>query len=306
MSKPAESYSVQLEILKSRGLAVDDEAFALHCLEHHNYYRLSAYRFPFAVSGDPDTFLQGVTFRQIWDLYHFDRTLRLFVVEAVKRVEISTRSRLAYVMGHELGPLAYLENRHFRDPLIHARTLTRLESEIRRNQREPFIKHHLDTRKEPWPPIWVLVEIASFGAISNLLGQLQPPKLRQRVADTYELDEKTFTSLIHHLSVVRNTAAHHGRLWNRRFAVTFQLPEKKPDYLFPNFHIHKHAKSKREGKLYNTLVLLVHLIRIIEPFSHWPIRLADHIRTQDIALLTDMGFPADWEARPIWQKGVHP
>jgi abortive infection bacteriophage resistance protein len=40
-SKPPKTYPQQLEILKSRGLVVSDEPHALHCLEHHNYYRLA-------------------------------------------------------------------------------------------------------------------------------------------------------------------------------------------------------------------------------------------------------------------------
>ena len=51
MTKPAKTYQEQLNTLKSRGLAVSDEPFAIHCLKHHNYYRISAYRFPFTVSG---------------------------------------------------------------------------------------------------------------------------------------------------------------------------------------------------------------------------------------------------------------
>jgi len=39
--KPARSYRQQLDLLKQRGLDVPDEGFAIHCLEHHNYYRLS-------------------------------------------------------------------------------------------------------------------------------------------------------------------------------------------------------------------------------------------------------------------------
>ena len=68
MSKPALTYQQQLDQLKSRGLAVPDEAFARHILEHHNYYRLSAYRFSFTVPGIPDQFLPCSSFTQIWDL----------------------------------------------------------------------------------------------------------------------------------------------------------------------------------------------------------------------------------------------
>jgi hypothetical protein len=35
--------------------------------------------------------------------------------------------------------------------------------------KETFIKHHRDTLKMPWPPAWVIVEVASFGAVSNSL-----------------------------------------------------------------------------------------------------------------------------------------
>ena len=69
-NKPAKTYVEQLQILKNRGLIVPDEPRALHCLEHHNYYRLSAYRFPLTIQGNPDQFLPGTTFEELWDLYH--------------------------------------------------------------------------------------------------------------------------------------------------------------------------------------------------------------------------------------------
>lgn len=299
--KPAKTYPEQLKILKGRGLTVPDEAFALHCLEHHSYYRLSAYRFPFTVAGNPDRFRSGTTFNQLWELYHFDRGLRQLVLEACKRIEISVRARWAYEVGHQLGPLAYLENRHFKDPLIHARSLTKLDSEMRRSK-EAFIDHHQNKLAMPWPPVWVLIEIASFGAISNLLGQIEPAHLRQSIADSYQLDEKIFCSLFHHLSVVRNTAAHHSRLWNRKFVVTLQLPRKKPSHLWQNFCTDPNHGIGRERKLYNTLILLIHLLRCIEPQTHWPQRLLDHLNNLDFKLIPDMGFPSDWKKRPMWKQ----
>jgi abortive infection bacteriophage resistance protein len=300
VSKPAKNYQEQLNILKSRGLVVTDEPFALHCLAHHNYYRLSPYRFPFTVAGHPDQFLPGTTFQQIWDLYHFDRTLRQLLLEACKRVEISVRSRLAYEIGHQLGPLAYLDKKHFAAPHIHGKTLAKLQEEMNRSK-EVFIVHHRKTLGMPWPPVWVVFEVASFGNISNWLGQLQPPALRQSVADTYQLDEKTFCSLFHHLTVLRNIAAHHSRLWDRKFVVTFQLPRKKPAHLAPNFYHDPALPPGRESKIYNSLVLLRHLLQIIEPNSHWPQRLVAHIQTLDPKLIPHMGFPPDWQKCPIWQ-----
>lgn len=216
-------------------------------------------------------------------------------------MEISARSRLAYEIGHQLGPLSYLENRHFGDYLIHAKTLTKLHGEMERSK-EVFIKHHRDTLKMPWPPVWVIVEVASFGVVSNLLGQIQPPAFRQTIADTYQLDEKTFCSLFHHLSVLRNIAAHHSRLWDRKFVITFQLPRKKPAHLWLNFNLATASPPSRESKIYNSLILLIHLIEIIEPGSHWPATLTKHLKTLDPKLLPNMGFPADWQQRPVWKQ----
>lgn len=299
MSKPAKTYQEQLDLWKSRGLVVPDEPFALHCLEHHNYYRLSPYRFPFTTSGNRDQFVPGTTFGQIWDLYVFDRILRHLIMEACKRVEVSVRSRWAYEVGHQLGPLGYLENSHFSMPLVHARTLTKLHDEMERSK-EDFIRHHKGTLQMPWPPAWVIVEVASFGNISNLLSQIRRSAIRQAIASTYGMDEQTFCSLTHCLSVLRNSAAHHNRIWNRSFIFKFKLPRKKPPHLWANFHIDP-SLPRNEGRLYNYLILLVHLIQVIEPMSQWPQRLLKHLLTLDPALVPAMGFPADWRTRPLWQ-----
>lgn len=300
MSKPAKTYREQLDILKTRGLLVHNEPFALHCLEHHNYYRLSPYRFPFTAPGNRDAFLPGTTFEQLWKLYAFDRKLRHLVIEACKSVEISLRARWAYQVGHALGPLGYLDNQHFSSPLVHARTLVKLHEEMERS-REDFIQHHRANLQMPWPPAWVIVEIASFGNISNLLSQLRQSAIRQAIANPFGMDEQTFCSVMHHLSVLRNTAAHHSRLWNRNFVFKFKLPRKKPPQLFPNFFIDP-AIPKNQGKIHNTLVLLLHLMTCIEAASDWPERLIRLLLSLDPTLIPEMGFPADWKNRPMWSK----
>ncbi|HET6245078.1 MAG: Abi family protein [Bacteroidetes bacterium] len=45
-SKPFLSYLGQVEILKNRGLIIENEQKALHVLENISYYRLSGYWYP--------------------------------------------------------------------------------------------------------------------------------------------------------------------------------------------------------------------------------------------------------------------
>ncbi len=302
--KPPVSLADQVCLMQRRGLIVADPVKAEHYLGNIGYYRLSAYSLPHELPTPPGQarqhlFKPGTTFEQLWALYTFDRQLRHLVIEGCKSVEISLRSRRAYEVGHRLGPLGYLENAHFSTPLVHATTLVKLHAEMERSK-EDFIKHHRGTLLMPWPPAWVIVEIASFGNISTLLSQLRQSSIRQAIAAPFGLDEQTFCSLMHHLSVLRNTAAHHSRLWNRLFVFKFKLPRKKPPHLRPNFY-EDPLLPKKEGKIHNPLLLLSYLLRCIDPATDWPDRLIRLLRTLDPVLIPEMGFPPDWKTRPMWQ-----
>lgn len=63
MSKNWCSYEQQLQLLKNRGLLVEDDAFAIHCIGHYNYYRLSVYWRVFTLPEDHDHFREGTTFQ---------------------------------------------------------------------------------------------------------------------------------------------------------------------------------------------------------------------------------------------------
>jgi abortive infection bacteriophage resistance protein len=300
-TKPATDYSGQIAILARRGLVVPDPAFAAHCLAHHNYYRLSAYRFPLTVPNDPDQFLPGTTFEQLWALYDFDRQLRLLVHEACKRVEISVRSHWAYQVGHRHGSQAYENPSLFTDAVTHTQTLAKLDQELARSS-EDFVAHFRTTYGTQRPPIWAVCEVMSFGQASLLYKMLAEPSLRQAIANAYQLDEKALGSFLHHLNLVRNICAHHARIWNRRFKISLQPPISKPAHLIPSLDAvptgvpHPMAPNK----IYNTLVLLAHMMDIIQPVLNWRHRLRAHILTEAFPVASHMGFPSDWLTRPIW------
>ena len=59
---------------------------------------------------------------------------------------------------------------------------------------------------------------------------------------------------------------------------------------------------KEEVKIHDTLVLLIHLTTCIEPDTDWPARLISLLRSLDPALIPEMGFPTDWQSRPLWKN----
>ena len=293
-SKPALTYNDQVQLLRSRGLGVADEPAAKHCLAHHNYYRLSAYRYALSEPTNAHQFLPGATFEQLWGLYRFDHSLRQLVSEAAQQVEISARARFAYEYGRAYGALSYADSRLFKKQKPHANTLKRIDEEIRRSK-EDFILHFKTRHGMSRPPIWAACEVMSFGNISKLCELILRERDRKRLASAYGLSINDYISLLHHLNYVRNICAHHSRLWNRRFTITVSLPKKQPAKVVASVH-------PPEGRrIYNTLVLLAHLAETIEPGSEWHMRVRHLIEAQNFPVAPEMGFPTDWQTRPIWQ-----
>jgi len=297
-NKPPRTYDEQLRILESRGLVVANRAFALHCLEHCNYYRISAYRFELTLAGNPDQFLPGTTFEQLWGLYCFDRQLRVLVNEAVKRLEISVRSHWAYVLGHAHGAQAYEDPAVFRDPRRHTSALGKLDEEIGRSH-EVFVSHFRQQYGMNRPPIWAACEVMSFGLMGRFYENIKRDRDRKAISRIYGLSPENLKSLLEHAAYVRNLCAHHARLWNRRFTITVGLPQNHPVDLVDS------VNPAEDRRIYNTLVLLAHVVDIVEPQNHWAHRLLALLRTQQMPVTQHMGFPADWATRPIWSKRAH-
>ena len=111
--KQFKTYGEQVELLRQRGMRVNDPEHAEMLLARLNYYRLSGYWYPMRrfSQGDGtarDEFVDGASFDLVVALYGFDEQLRHSVFIELDRVELAIRTKL----GHELGrldPLIYLD-----------------------------------------------------------------------------------------------------------------------------------------------------------------------------------------------------
>lgn len=298
-TKPFLSLQQQVDQLVRRGMTVNDRQRAEYYLQHISYYRLRAYWLPCevpAAQGD-HAFRSGTDFDDILDLYVFDRKLRLLVMDVMERVEVSLRTRWAYVLGMHYGAHAFEDNTLFRDNTKHRKCLNSLDEELQRSH-ETFIKHYRSTYSQPeMPPLWMVSEILTFGQLSQWFGNLRHGKDRIEIARPYKLDEQVLASLGHHLAYVRNVCAHHSRLWNRELTISMKLPNH-PRPLRASFN------DQSPKRIYNTLVILMYLLDQISPGSTWRTNVCDLIAAHPKVDLAAMGFPADWQRRAIWQGAI--
>ena len=292
--KPPISIDQQIQLLESRGMNVPSHARAAHYLCHIGYYRLSAYWLPFEHPGPAErershTFVSGTSFDDVLDRYVFDRHLRILMLEALERVEVSLRACWVNSFTLKHGAHAYLDARHFNCGYQHAEQLARVASDLKKSN-EVFVEHYRGKYRNPaLPPMWVMAETVTFGALSKWIQITRDTQVQEALSDHLYLPTiEIVHGVLHNLSLLRNVCAHHGRLWNRRFAKKYPHIKKLPDLIHPN------APQEKARYLYNHLVVLRHLMLRINPGTSWPRRLRELLDRQTEETLSAMHLPEAW------------
>lgn len=294
-AKRATTYLEQVALLRSRGMEIEDEARAVSYLQQLNYYRLAAYWLPLEANHSTHQFQAGTSFETVLERYLFDRELRLLLMDAIERIEVSVRSQWAYEMAHRHGPHGHLDPSLAKDHQRWLENFDMLKEEVGRARRdERFIDHLMTKYSEPLPPVWAVCEVMSLGLLSRWYHNLAPGSTRDAIALPYGVDQKVLESWLDHLRMVRNLCAHHRRVWDREFSRQPMLPQRKPPGLRPQFQ-----DSSR--KVFNTLVLVLYLMDRICPGHSWRSSLKALLKSSASPSLGVMGFPNGWESLPIWR-----
>lgn len=282
---------------------VGDRDSSKKWLETVGYYRLSAYWLPFekpAENGNARSkvFETGTTLNAVTDLYVFDRRLRVIVLEAIERVEVHVRSRWTYHMSHAHGAHAHLDHRLFSGALNHAEQLVRLARAVDKSE-ETFVVHYKGKYTDPYsPPLWSATELMTLGELSKWFQATKDNSIKSQVGHDLGLPTKEIVEgTLQALSYIRNICAHHGRLWNRR--TVKRLPKIKrfrKDFVL----VTEDGQEQNDNRIYNILVVLLHLMDRQATDSTWRDRLCKLLEAQSDTDRSRMGFPTDWRARPIW------
>jgi abortive infection bacteriophage resistance protein len=110
-TKPALTIEQQADQLLSRGL-IADRAFLISTLSDISYYRLSGYFFPYRDHSN-NTFKINTQFTIVFDHYLFDRQLRVLVMDAIERIEVSIKTRLVNQLSLNFGPFGHTDIKNF-------------------------------------------------------------------------------------------------------------------------------------------------------------------------------------------------
>lgn len=297
------SYIDLLNLLKSRGLAVEDEAKALHLLEHIGYYRLSGYWYSLLQAPKAaHQFKADASFNNAFRLYCFDRELRQLVLSEIEKIEIAVKSQMIHVLSHAFGATWYTDPSKFNNHKNkHTNTLARLLDDYNQS-REDFVLAFKATYSDPYPPCWIIMEVASFGRISSLYRDLKGGRSKRAIAGHFGLDDTTMVSWLHCFVYLRNICAHHSRFWNREFGITPRIPQS-PGKTWLNDHSSTAVSSHRlpNNRTYFVLSMILYLLQTVNPRHTFKQKLQTLLDKYPNIDIKAMGFPLDWEEEPLWQ-----
>ena len=194
----------QLDILKSKGLTINDYDKAKEILLRENYFFLNGYRSPFLVNGSK-RFIDGSTFEELYALFTFDRYFRNIIFKNILIVENNYKSIFSYVLSRKYAATSHYINNY------------------------------------GYIPLWVGVKVLSFGLIGELFSILKQED-KDEIASYYaNINSSSLGDYLSILSNYRNLCAHEDILYNHvtqksiddtRFHLELDIPKVEDEYIY--------------------------------------------------------------------------
>jgi len=294
-SKSPLTVTDQIELLKTRGLIIPDEKRAVGYLQNIGYYRLSGYMYPFLKDKKQHQYIENTTFDCVLNLYRFDRELRQFLFASIEKIEIAIRAQISNNFSVDSSsPFWYTMPKYFSDTTAHNNFLGNISVYINRSN-DIFIKHFFNTYTDPYPPIWVFLEILSMGQLSILYSITAKSKVKNAVSDYFGIKIPVLENWLHALVYVRNICAHHARLWNKELSIQIKFP-KKANYVWLT------SGGITNRKIYEVLAIIAYFLDTIIPQNTFRKKLEVLLFKYPNVDISAMGFPKDWKKDPFWNK----
>lgn len=239
VDKPFKTIDELIALLESRG--VDTNNMTRRVLEREGYYPVvNGYKDPFIdkeashKAGD-DRYKDGVSFDDIYNLFAFDRELRLVLMRYLTKAEATLKTACAYeftkAYPDEVNPYLdinhYAENRRgkrFAGDLIEDfEKAIGLQPEHREWKKKSYLEHYVE-RHDGEVPLWVLMNFLTLGQAFKFF-DFQEERIKNEIArsfsnlyaETHESPRRIHARQLRlaydHIKDFRNICAHDERLY---------------------------------------------------------------------------------------------
>ena len=303
MEKTFKSLEEQIEIMKNKGLVINDESFCKEVLLRENYFFLNGYRRAFMKNRDKSRFINGTTFEELYSLFLFDRKIRNILFKNILIVENNIKSIISYQLSKKYGyrEKEYLKPTNFNYSFDNKRQVNDLISKMKRQIKNNAVTHsatrHYVTNYG-YIPLWVLVKVLSFGIVVELFSVLKKED-QYDIVDIYGIELKDFVTYLSIVSNYRNLCAHEDIVYDNRtqkiiddsiYHRKLHIPMMDNEYIYG------------KNDLFALLIILKCLLKdeevksLVLELDSAIKELSNNLKSISIGKVLDqMGFPENWE-----------
>ncbi len=303
VNKQFKNLDEQVEILRYKGLVINDEQYAKDVLLRENYFFLNGYRHLFMKDASDRNYLDGTTFEELYSLFLFDRQFRNILFKHLLLIENNMKSIISYQLSKKYGykEKDYLKAKNFSSKPEKQRQVNdlikKMKRQIRVNGRQHTATAHYIVNYG-YIPLWILVKVLSFGIVAELYTIFKHED-QQAIASLYNLEPDVLGNYLSILSNYRNLCAHEDIVY-----------ENKTQKFIDDTIYHALLDIKKEEGEYvcgkNDLFALIIILKQMlqdDEFNDMTIEI-DRVLTnleynlKTISLdkvLARMGFPENWK-----------
>lgn len=270
MSNYFKTIDEQINILKSRGLVIDNEDYARDILLRYNYYKIINGTYKFLIDKKTNMYKKGTKFNDLVDLHEFDKELKKILIAAMLEIERIARSIISYKFVEKFQePGAYLNRKNFdcKDLELVNINIERMKESIKKFEEEKnynrSIKYYLS--KYNSVPFWFIINFMTFGNIINIYETFDF-SLKEKIADEFQkfveeniekdieghLTPSQLESFLKNAKDIRNICAHDNLILDFEF---------NPIEYFSAIHeVYGINQTDKRNRLFDTVVVLQALL----------------------------------------------
>ena len=301
----------QIDILRSKGLIIEDEQRARNILFRENYFFISGYRYLFMRTIKDRLFIKGTTFDELYSMFVFDRKIRNIMFKNILIIENNIKSIISYELSKKYGykERDYLNPKNFVQDNMKSRqvkdVLNKMHRQIKVNGKQHSATMHYISNYG-YIPLWVLVKVLSFGIVTEFYNILKRED-QKAISEVYNLTPETMQIYLAILSNYRNLCAHEDIIYDHRTQRSI-----------PNCEYHTKLKIPMTDDEYNygkndlyALVIIMKQMLSEEEFKELIFELSYEVDILDgrievvptKALLNRIGFPDNWrDIENVWRE----
>jgi hypothetical protein len=299
-SKTFKDLNEQINILKSRGLIINDVDSTKDILLRENYFFVNGYRHPFLEN--ENKYKKGTTFEEVYSLFLFDRSLRNIIFKYLLIVENNIKSILSYQLSKKYGykESDYLKTKTFDNKPNKLRQIEDLINKMKRQVRINGFQHSATRHymyNYGYVPLWILVKVLSFGIVSEMYSILKIED-RIEIAKIFNVSAEDLSIYLPLLSNYRNLCAHEDILYENKT----QRMINDTDY-HQMLEINQVDSEYVLGKndIFSLIIILKRVLReddfknMMSELENKLNTLAYNLKTINISVIRDiLGFPNNW------------